>query len=132
MRHLAEERGLDIEVDSCGTGGWHVGEAPDPRSVDVARRAGIDIHAQRARQLRARDLEEFDHVFAMDRSNLSGSQRLATSRTTANIQRLLDHHPEGAGPDVPDPYYGGPGGFDHVLALIMDSCGAFLDEKGAP
>jgi protein-tyrosine phosphatase len=100
LRHLAQERGLAMEVDSCGTGAWHAGETPDRRSVAVARGRGVDISRQRARQIVTADLEDFDHVFAMDRSTL----------------------------DVPDPYYGGPGGFEHVLTLVWDACEAFLDK----
>ena len=132
FRHLAEERGLEAEVDSCGTGSWHVGEAPDSRSVDVARGAGIDISQQRARQLSRRDLEEFDHIFAMDRNNLAGIEQLRTAASTARISLLLDHHPGSPGPDVPDPYYGSPGGFGRVLQLVMDACDGFLDQEGHP
>jgi protein-tyrosine phosphatase len=132
FRHLAEDRGLEAEVDSCGTGGWHVGEAPDSRSVEVARGAGIDISRQRARQLSRRDLEEFDHIFAMDRSNLAGIEGLRTPDSTAEISLLLDYHPESPGPDVPDPYYGGAGGFDRVLQLVMDACNGFLEQSGHP
>jgi len=127
LRHLAQERGLAMEVDSCGTGAWHAGETPDRRSVAVARGRGVDISRQRARQIVATDLEEFDHVFAMDRSNLADIQGLATPASTARIALLLEENASEGTLDVPDPYYGGPGGFDHVLALVWDACEAFLD-----
>lgn len=126
LRHLVEERGLGdrIRVESAGTGSWHVGEAPDSRSVEVARRNGIRLTGE-ARQLRADDLEEFDWVLAMDRSNLSRLESLPEGRAHTGL--LRDFDPDPGDREVPDPYYGGPGGFDDVYDMVRRSVEALLD-----
>ena len=114
LRAHAERRGLTIEFDSAGTGGYHVGEAPDPRSIEVMDHHGHDISAQRSRKLSTRDFERFDLILAMDQSNARGARRVAPNQHAASKVHLLLE--EGA--EVPDPYYGGPGGFEEVYALI--------------
>jgi protein-tyrosine phosphatase len=130
MAHLVDERSLSsvIEVDSCGTAGYHAGERPDGRSIAVAQKHGIDLTHQRSRQLRRDDLDTFDYILAMDRSNLRGIERMETDESRASTSLLLEHGPGSAGLDVPDPYYGGPGGFDVVYSMVYDACGALLDE----
>ncbi len=114
LRHHAAARGLALTVDSAGTSGHHEGEPPDPRSAEVMRRHGHDISAQRARPLRAEDLERFDLILAMDARNLRDARLLApTAEARGRVRLLLD---EGA--EVPDPYYGGEEGFERVYALI--------------
>ncbi|MEQ1856451.1 MAG: low molecular weight protein-tyrosine-phosphatase [Longimicrobiales bacterium] len=130
--HLVREAGLAhrFEVASAGTGDWHVGERPDPRSTAVARRHGVELPS-RARQVTPDDLESFDHVLAMDRENLGDLLRLAPRGATANVRLLRAHDPVrgGAGDDdVPDPYYGGPSGFDLVYEMVHRSCAALLAE----
>lgn len=132
--HLAEEAGLrdQLRIDSAGTGSWHVGEPPDPRSLEVAERNGIEL-ASRGRQVRPSDLSEFDLVVAMDASNLEELEslraRLADDAPRAELRRLREFDPEADGElDVPDPYYGGPGGFDDVYAMVLRSCRVLLDE----
>jgi protein-tyrosine phosphatase len=133
--HLVREAGLTdrFEVDSAGTGDWHVGERPDGRAQAVARRHGVELPS-RARQVRAEDLEAFDHVLAMDRDNLHDLRRLAGRGATADIRLLRAHDPlataDGDG-DVPDPYYGGPDGFDLVYEMVHRSCRALLVELTA-
>lgn len=129
MRHLVEERGLDdrIEVDSAGTGAWHVGEAPDPRSIAVAARNGVSLEGQSARKVRPADFRDYTRVVAMDGANLRDLENLAPEGATADLRMLRDHDPDGAG-DVPDPYYGGEDGFDHVYEMVHRSCRALLDE----
>jgi len=129
MAHLVKERGLSgsIEVDSCGTIGHHAGELPDSRSIAVAQKHNIDLTNQRSRQLRPADLEEFDYVLAMDRSNLSGIKQLETARSSASVSLMLEHGSGRSGLDVPDPYYGGPQGFDLVYDMILESCEGLLD-----
>lgn len=119
FRRRVEAAGLDhaFEIDSAGTGGWHAGEAPDRRSVDVARRHGVDIAAQRARQFVRADLERFDHVLAMDASNLRDLGRLGEGR--AEVAKLLVA-------DVPDPYYGGGDGFAGVWVMVDEGCAELL------
>ena len=133
MRHLVEERGLDetIEVDSAGTGGWHAGEEPDARSLEVAARNGVSLEGQRARKVAPGDFENFDLLLAMDSENEADLQRRSPPEFADRIVRLRDFDPEGSG-DVPDPYYGGPQGFDLVYRMVHRSCEALLDslEKG--
>ncbi len=121
--HLARRGARHISVDSAGTGAWHVGEAPDPGSVRVAARHGIDISAQRARQLRADDGDRFDLLVAMDGSNLVNTRR-ATGRD--DVVLLRDFDPAGRG-DVPDPWGGGNDGFAEVYAILDRSMPALLD-----
>jgi protein-tyrosine phosphatase len=129
LRHLVRERGLDdrIRVDSAGTGAWHVGEGPDPRSVDVARRNGVALEGT-ARQLQPDDLHAFDWVIAMDRDNL---RRIEAIRDRgdgpARVALLRDFDPSPGNGEVPDPYYGGPGGFDDVYGMVRRSVEALLD-----
>ena len=111
FRAAADARGLQLGVDSAGTGGWHVGAPPDPRAQAVARAHGVDISGLRARQVTAADFELFTHVVAMDRDNLAALRRLGGASGGARLSLLLDHVPGRAGGDVADPYYGGPEGF---------------------
>ena len=111
-RQLADQRGLDWVIDSAGTGGWHVGDPPDPRMTEAAANRGIDLSPLRARQAQAEDFLRFDHIYAMDRSNLADLERLRPPKATATLSLFLQ------GADVPDPYYGGTDGFEHVLDLI--------------
>lgn len=128
MRQLLVERGLldRIEVDSAGTGAWHAGEAPDPRSAEVARRHGVSLDGQRARQVEDDDFEDFDLLLAMDTQNESDLLARSPMEFADRIVRLRAYDPQGDG-DVPDPYYGGPQGFELMYAMIHRSCEALLD-----
>ncbi|MCS7035109.1 MAG: low molecular weight protein-tyrosine-phosphatase [Saprospiraceae bacterium] len=131
LKHKARQQGLDWFVDSAGTGAWHVGELPDPRSIDVARRFGIDITDQRARQIRPDDFERFDLIFAMDRQNLRHMGQMANrSEHRQKIRLLLDVLYPGQEQEVPDPYYGGPEGFEQVFRLVEAACDRILVEYG--
>jgi protein-tyrosine phosphatase len=124
MRHLLHERGLDgeVQVESAGTGAWHVGSAPDERATAAALRRGVALDGA-ARQVRPRDYVDFDLIVAMDRSNLADLLALAPDEETrAKVRLLLDDA------DVPDPYYGGERGFDEVLDLVEEACERLLDE----
>ncbi len=100
-------------VDSAGTGAWHIGNPPDPRSIEIAARHEVDISSQRARQVRANDFRRFDTIVAMDRDNLAGPQAHGRSeQPPASIAF------EQTAQDVPDPYYGGPDGFEQVYQLV--------------
>ncbi len=112
VRAEAARIGLDLEVDSAGTGAWHAGDAPDRRAQAVALRHGIDISAYRARQVTPADFTRFSHIVALDEDNLADLRRLAPAEGTATIGLLLDHVPERAGQGVRDPYYGNEDGFD--------------------
>lgn len=113
-RAMVAERRLDWTIDSAGTGGWHVRDPPDPRMVAAAASRGIDLSPLRARQVAAADFQRFDHIFAMDASNLANLERLRPEHARAALSLFLD------GDSVPDPYYGGADGFEHVLDLISD------------
>lgn len=133
MRHLAEARGAAerYRIESAGTGAWHVGEGPDQRSVEVARRNGVPLEG-RARQVTERDLHEFDWVVAMDRSNRQALEDLRReSGGDAQVVLLRDFDPDPGDGEVPDPYYGGPGGFDNVYELVHRSVDRFLDHLEA-
>jgi len=130
FRHLVHERGLEdrVKVDSAGTGAWHVGEGPDRRSVAVAREHGIALEGQRARQVKVVDFQAFDLVIAMDRENLRNLEDLRED-DTADLHLLREFDPEADEDlEVPDPYYGGPDGFNHVYRLVRRSCEALLEE----
>lgn len=120
FRHTASARGLTppVEVDSAGTGSWHIGNPPDERAQAAAASRGIDITAQRARQISAGDFDAFDLIVAMDRSNVSNLKRLSPEHQAGKIRLFLDFAPNAESREVPDPYYGGPDGFDHALDLI--------------
>ena len=112
MRAAADQAGLAVRIDSAGTGAWHSGEPPDPRAQEVAARDGVDISSLRARQVTARDFREFDHIIAMDLSNLANLRKLAPADGRARLSLMLDHVPGQEGRPVADPYYGEDSGFD--------------------
>jgi protein-tyrosine phosphatase len=135
MRTLVREAGLQesIELDSAGTGAWHVGAPPDARASAAARRLGIELGGL-ARQVRAADFEQFDLLLAMDRANLRELRRLAPGQDArAKVRLLRDFDPASAGRelDVPDPYYGAAGGFAEVLDLVRAACVGLLHELRA-
>ena len=129
FRHLAIERGLDVLADSAGTGGWHAGNLPDPRSVAVAAAHGIDIRGQRARKVALGDFARHDLILAMDGSNLADLERIRPAGATATLALYLDHA-LGQSADVPDPYYGGRDGFEHVYRMIREASAALVDRLG--
>jgi protein-tyrosine phosphatase len=122
MRRLVEDAGLDIEVDSAGTGGWHAGEPPDERATLAARRRGVTLQGA-ARQVKQADFRRFDLLVAMDRSNQRELLALAPDEEAREKVRLLV--PDA---DVPDPYYGGDRGFETVLDMVEAACRELLDE----
>jgi len=130
FRHLAVEAGLDgrFEVDSAGTGAWHVGEPPDERSLAVARKNGVRLDG-RARKVAEEDFSEFDLLVAMDQDNLRALQALKEEAGgQAPVRLLREFDPDADGDlEVPDPYYGGPDGFDRVYEMVHRSCIALLD-----
>jgi protein-tyrosine phosphatase len=119
LRHVAGD-GL-VDVDSAGTGGWHIGDPPDGRSIAVARKHGIDIGRQRCRKVNASDFEAFDLIFAMDRSNLANLRALAPPEAQHKLHLFLDYT-LGTARDVPDPYYEGPEGFETVYEMLFQGC----------
>ncbi len=126
-RHAA---GLSIEVDSAGTHGYHTGSAPDERAVAAARRRGIDMSKLRARVIEAADFEHFDLVLAMDESNYARLRALAPKERADRVRLFLDYAPQLNRRDVPDPYYGGPTGFEDVLDLVEEAARGLLATLG--
>ncbi|MAY23049.1 MAG: protein-tyrosine-phosphatase [Flavobacteriaceae bacterium] len=112
-----------VVVESAGTGGWHVGEKPDERSIDVARKHGLDITDQRGRKFSAYDFENFDYIFVMDNSNYRDVVTLAnTEEEKEKVQLILEEIFPGDNVDVPDPYYGGNQGFENVYQMLNEAC----------
>ncbi|MEZ4756445.1 MAG: low molecular weight protein-tyrosine-phosphatase [Flavobacteriales bacterium] len=129
LRARAAERGLAVITDSAGTSDHHVGEAPDLRAQAAMRRRGADISDLRGRQFKAADLERFDHIFAMDRSNLNNILALAHDPTLrGKVRLMMDVVPHAAQTEVPDPYFGGDEGFDAVFDQLDGAINHFLDE----
>jgi protein-tyrosine phosphatase len=138
FRRVAEEQGVLhlFEIDSAGLGHWHVGQAPDPRAQDAARNHGIDISGQSARQVEHGDFAHFDLILAMDGQNYQELVQLAPRDARHKVRLVLDFAPEEAATDVPDPFFGAAGGFDHALDLIDRAARGLLahllDEASAP
>jgi protein-tyrosine phosphatase len=133
MRTLVDREGLQdaIELDSAGTGAWHVGSPPDARATAAARARGIALEGS-ARRVRPEDFLDFDLLVAMDGENLRELRRLAPGEAEREKVRLLrEFDPANAGSadlDVPDPYYGATGGFEQVFDLVSAACAGLLDE----
>jgi protein-tyrosine phosphatase len=132
MRKLVDDAGMQesVELDSAGTGGWHVGEAPDARATAAALRRGIALESF-ARQVQADDFERFDLILAMDRSNQRALRQLASDEDARGKVRLLrefDLASVGGGElDIPDPYYEGAHGFEIVLDQVQAACVGLLE-----
>jgi protein-tyrosine phosphatase len=115
--------GSKVVIDSAGTGGWHVGHLPDVRSIEVARKNHIDITDQRCRRFTDRDFDDYDLIYVMDRSNLTDVLSLAREpRDREKVKMILEELYPGERREVPDPYYGGAGGFDRVFRLLDEAC----------
>jgi protein-tyrosine phosphatase len=132
MRGVLRREGLEdaVEIDSAGTGGWHVGDPPDRRATAAAQARGIVMEGA-ARQVAAVDFDHYDLLLAADAENVAALRAVAPDADAAAKVRLLrefDPQAVAAGDlDVPDPYYGGPDGFEHVLDLVQGACEGLLD-----
>lgn len=120
FRSRVEKAGVSDKfiIDSAGTGGWHIGKAPDARSIATALKRGVDISGLRARQLQLDDYMNFQHLIALDESHLSHMQSGRPAKATARISLLMHHAEVRAWTDVPDPYYGGQEDFERAYDLI--------------
>lgn len=129
FRELVTSAGLerDIEIDSGGTHDYHVGHAPDRRAQAAALQRGYDLASLRARQILPQDIVEFDYVLAMDRDNLRDLRRMAAARCEGKPRLFMDFSSLSRGEDVPDPYYGGPDGFEVVLNMVEEAASGLLD-----
>ena len=135
MRALLREQGLEdaVEVDSAGTGDWHRGDPPDARATAAARARGIALTGA-ARQVARADFTDYDLILAADRRNLRDLEDVVPPDARARIHLLREFDPASAGApdlDVPDPYYGGDDGFEHVLDLVEAACRGLLDRLRA-
>lgn len=127
----ADAPSLDIEVDSAGTADYHVGDPPDPRSQHAARARGIEIGDLRARQVAPADFTRFDYLLAMDQSVQRELRAIQPASASARLRLILEYAPQLGRLDVPDPYYGGPEGFEKVLDLVTEGSRGFLASLAA-
>ncbi len=125
-RELAPD--LELHIDSAGTHAYHIGEPPDARSQAAAKARGVDISGHRGRQVQVADFHDFDYVLAMDAANLRRLQALQPLQARAELKLLLEYAPKGKQREVPDPYYGGAGGFEEVLDLVEQGGRGLLAE----
>lgn len=130
LRHKLRQAGLSdrVQVDSAGTHDYHPGEPPDPRSQRHARRRGYDLSDLRARCLRPSDFEQADLLLAMDDNNLRTASRACPPAHQAKLRLFTACCRRHQSDAVPDPYYGGEAGFEHVLDLVEDACDGLIDE----
>lgn len=127
MRARLKAAGLDVEVDSAGTHGYHVGAPPDERAQAHAARRGYDLSLLQARQLVAQDFSRFDLVLGMDDDNIACAERLCPPGQRHKLKLLLDYAPQAGKRHVPDPYYGGSAGFEAVLDLVEAACDGIVN-----
>ena len=130
FEHLLKEQGLvaEVEVDSCGTHAYHIGDPPDRRSQEVSEQRGISLSHLRARRVEMSDFEYYDYVLAMDNDNMEILGSMSPSPHAEKIHLFLDFAPSRSEDEVPDPYYGGPNGFDIVLDMIEVASQGLLDD----
>lgn len=129
FQHLINERGLEdfFEVDSAGTSAYHIGESANSKSQRTAQKHGITLHSK-AGQFQQSDLDYYDLILAMDNENLSNVKQMASGNHEDKIGRMRDFDPRPGDGEVPDPYYGGPEGFENVFQIVKRSCQQLLDE----
>ncbi len=127
MQHLADAQDIEITVDSAGTQAYHVGEAPDARSVRTAAQHGVAMQHLRARQVTTQDFYDFDVILAMDEGHLRALNGMKPVDATAQVDLFL-HYALGQKQEVKDPYYGGQRGFDEVFSQCFEACEAILEK----
>jgi len=129
MRQRASEAGLELDIASCGTASYHIGEAPDHRSQKSTKRIGVDISSLRARHFKRMDFTDFDHILCMDKTNLTDLMKLAE---TESEKRKVHLFMEAAFPSenvpVPDPYYGSEQDFNEVVRIVEQGCDAWINK----
>jgi protein-tyrosine phosphatase len=128
FRHIVNQSGLQdhIQIDSAGTHAYHVGEPPDSRAQQAARRRQFDLSQQRARKVRGDDFHHFDYVLAMDHSNYRELEMICPPGQQQKLSLFLQFASAFDEQEVPDPYYGGDQGFEHVLDLVEDASRGLL------
>jgi protein-tyrosine phosphatase len=128
FRHVVDEAGLAMQIaaDSAGTSDFQKGDPPDKRAQQAALRRGYNLSRLKARQVRPQDFHEFDHILAMDKKNLRDLNAIYPSGAKAKVSLFLEYAQSAKLTEVPDPYYGGPQGFELVLDLVEDAAQGFL------
>jgi len=127
LRHKVRQQGLNIETDSAGTSQWHEGEKPDRRAVQHMQERGIDISDLRARPFHHTDFQEFDYIFAMDKSNYDDILSVARDEEErSKVKMIMNLIGSNEDVSVPDPYYGGPMQFQHVYNMLDEATDEFL------
>jgi len=129
FERLVQAQGLAdrILIDSAGTHAYHIGSSPDKRSQAAAKNRGLDLSGQRARKVTAADIEEFDYVLAMDRTNLEDLRDLVEASQRERVRLFMTFAERWKVDEVPDPYYGGESGFERVLDMVEDAAAGLLD-----
>jgi len=130
FRHIVEKEGLDdwISTDSAGTHAYHIGEQPDLRSQQTARKRGIDLSDLRGRKAVSQDFTEFDYILAMDNDNYHLLQQLSPNGDDEKLKLFLEFSKDYSETEVPDPYYGGDQGFEHVFDLVESASYGLLED----
>lgn len=129
LLHLIDKHELDLHIDSAGTADYHVGEAPDHRTIQNALKHEVDLTALRARQFTSEDFEKFDRIFVMDKSNYRNVISLARNQNDKNkVDYFLNLSHPGKNLEVPDPYYGGEKGFENVFQLVWNASLKLIEE----
>ncbi len=130
FRKLVEEMGLEevVEVDSAGTHAYHVGNPPDLRAQETARRRGLELSDLRARQVRQEDFERFDYILAMDEDNHYSLSLICPLEHQGKLKLLMEYAEHWGEREVPDPYYGGDQGFERVFDMVEEACRGLLEE----
>ena len=131
FRRKAQLEGLDVIIESAGTGAWHAGEPPDPRAIEHGERRGYDFSGQSARKVTATDFSRFDYVLAMDQSNLMDLRRVCPAGYSGQLSPFLKFAPHTESKNVPDPYYGGEDGFTQVIDLIEQASDGLIQHLKA-
>lgn len=130
LREEAGRLGIKVEIDSAGTGDWHVGQPPDPRAIAVAKRNGVDISTMRARLITPDDFRRFDHIVALDGDNLANLKRMRPEDAKAQLSLLLDHIEGREGQVVADPYYGDEAHFNETWGDVAAGARALARTLG--
>ena len=130
FQKLVDDEGLNemIKVDSAGTSGWHIGDPPDSRTAKVAKGRGVDLSSLRGRQVSLEDFDHFEYILAMDESNLNDLQAMAPANFTGHLGLFLDFANGANEREVPDPYYGGAKGFEHVFNLVEEASEGLMNQ----
>jgi len=126
---LQSKVGENVIVDSAGTAGYHIGSLPDERSIEIANLNDVDITNQRARKVSASDFDEYDYIYAMDKENYDNLRAMAKNETQrSKVEMIMNELQPKENIDVPDPYYGGDNGFEHVYAMLDKATDKILEK----